>query len=283
MNKKIIVVIVLALSLFLYLTFTFRVHESKTALKTALGKIVQVDYKPGLHYRIPIYHTITTFDTRILTLDTSPERVLTSEKKNVLVDYFVKWRIIDTKNYYLKTQGDTRRAMSLLSEFSRRTLLDEFGKRTVQEVISGERLELMDDVKKQTNIQALDYGIEIVDVRVKKVDFPSEVNQSVFERMEKERATVATSFRSEGQEQAKFIRADADRQKAVILATARSQSEKIRGDGDAVATKTYADAYSQDSDFYAFYRSLEAYRGSFTSKSDIMVLQPDSEFFKFFK
>jgi modulator of FtsH protease HflC len=283
MNKKIIAVILLVLLLFLYLALTFRVYETQTALKTALGKIVQVDYKPGLHFRVPLYHKIIFFDTRILTLDTSPERVLTSEKKNVIVDYFVKWRIVDTKNYYLTTQGNTRRAMSLLSEFSRRNLLDEFGKRTVQEVISGERLELMKEVKNQTNIKSADYGIEIVDVRVKKVDFPPEVNQSVFERMEKERATVATAFRSEGQEQAKFIRADADRQNAVILATARAESEVIRGEGDAIATKTYADAYNKDAKFYAFYRSLAAYRKSFNKPQDIMVLEPDSQFFNFFK
>ncbi len=277
-NSLIIILILLIISFF---AFTFSVKQTETAIKTALGKIEESNYKPGIHFKIPLYNKIYKFDARILTLDSAPERVLTSEKKNVIVDSFIKWKIVDTEKFFKSTSGNIRRAMALLSQVSRKTLLDEFGKRTIQQVISGERLQLMEEIKRVSNKQAADMGVEVIDVRVKRIEFPQKANSAVYSRMEKERETVATQFRSQGKEQAQFIQADADRQKEIILATAKSQAEQIRGEGDGIAARIYAEAYGKDKEFYSFYRSLEAYKKSFSSQGDLLVVNPDTDFFKY--
>ena len=261
---------------------TFTVHEKERAIKLALGEIVKVDYTPGLYFKFPIYNSVKKYDARILTLDARPERVLTSEKKNVIVDSFMKWRIGETERYFRATGGDERRALGLMSQFLRKSVLDAFGKRTVQEVISGERAELMAEVSQAVQQEAHEIGVFVVDVRVKKVELPSDVSDSVFSRMEKERATVAKAFRSRGEEQAKGIRADAERQREELLAEAYAEAEQIRGEGDASATEIYAGAYSRDAEFYRLYRSLNAYQNTIGGEGDLLVIKPDSEFFRYF-
>ncbi len=260
----------------------FIVGEREKAIKLALGEISETEYTPGLHFRVPIYNTIHKFDSRVLTLDAPPERVLTSEKKNLIVDSFVKWRIGDVERFFLATGGDERNATTRLAQFIRKGVLDAFGQRTVEEVVSGQRAALMIEVKENANIRAKDLGVEIVDVRVKRVDLPNDVSDSVFSRMEKERATVAKAFRSRGREAAKGISADADRQRAEIIAEAYRESEEIRGEGDAQAAQTYAEAFNQDQEFFRLSRSLKAYRKTFNGKNDILLLKPDSDFFKYF-
>ena len=270
-----VVVVVISLT-------TFTVSETERALVLAFGKIHRSDYEPGLHFKNPLY-SVGKFEKRLLTLDTRPDRALTSEKKNVIVDSFVKWRIFDTEEYYKKTGGDERRALTLLEQFVKKGVLDAIGKRTVKEVISGERTALMKEVNEQAGAAARELGIEIVDVRVKRVEFPSDVNESVYRRMEKERATVAKTFRSEGQELAKGISADAERQREEILADAYSEAQRIRGEGDAAAADIYAKAYGRNPEFYSLYRSLNAYRATFSASNDVLILKPDSEFFRYFK
>lgn len=281
-NKIRLIGIVAALAVVIIATCTFTVRENQRAIKLVLGEIARSDYEPGLHFRIPFINTIHVFDSRLLTLDVQPERVLTSEKKNVIVDSFMKWRIGDVEAYYTKTGGDERRANTLLSQVVRKATLDAFGQRTVQEVLSGERAAMMQDVRVVANLRANELGIEVTDVRVKKVEFPDDVSDSVFSRMIKERATVAKRFRSAGQERAKGIRADADRQREEVLASAYSESEIIRGEGDAQASGIYAEAFGQDAEFYSFTRSLDAYKRSFSGQGNVMVLEPDSHFFRYF-
>lgn len=270
------------LAFLLLISSVFVVGEREKALKLALGNVVRTDYQPGLHFKFPVYNTIHKFDGRILTLDAQPERVLTSEKKNVVVDSFVKWRIGDVERFFVATGGDEREATTRLSQFIRKGVLDAFGRRTVEEVVSGERAELMVEIQQNANLRSKDLGVEIVDVRIKRVDLPSDVSESVFRRMDKERATVAKAFRSRGEEAAKGIRADADRQRAEIIAEAYSESEQIRGEGDALAAGIYADAYNRDPEFFGLSRSLKAYRSTFSGKNDVLLLKPDSEFFKYF-
>lgn len=282
MQKLPLVIAVAFLAFILLISSVFTVTEREKAIKLALGEIVESEYKPGLHFRLPVYHAVHKFDSRVLTLDAQPERVLTSEKKNLIVDSFAKWRISDVKQFFLATGGDERNATTRLSQFLRKGVLDAFGQRTIEEVVSGERAELMIEVQENANIRAKDLGIEVVDVRIKRVDLPSDVSESVFRRMEKERATVAKAFRSRGEEAAKGIRADADRQRAEIIAEAYSESEQIRGEGDALAAGLYGAAYGQDPDFFRLSRSLQAYRSTFTAKNDILLLKPDSDFFRYF-
>lgn len=259
------------------------VHERELAIKFKLGEIVETVNDPGLHWKIPLINNVRTFDSRVLTLDTPSERFLTSEKKNVIVDSFVKWRIISPRDYYTSTQGDERIAVSRIVSILNDEMKGQFGSKTIKEVISGERSSIMQAVNENAGVKTRDLGVELVDVRIKKVELPPEVSNSVFLRMIKERATVAKAFRSAGEEKAKGIRANADRQRTEILAEAYRKSEEIRGDGDAQATKIYAEAFGQDKDFYSFTRSLKAYENSFKNSADILVLSPDSEFFKFFK
>lgn len=281
-NVKFGLVLAAFIGLILWLS-AYTVHERELAIKFKLGEIVSTLDEPGLYWKIPIINNIRKFDSRVLTLDTPPERFLTSEKKNVIVDSFVKWRIIDPRLYYTSTQGDERIAVSRIVSILNDEMKGQFGSKTVREVISGERSAIMQAVNEQAGVKTLDLGVKLVDVRIKKVELPPEVSSSVYQRMVKERATVAKSFRSAGEEKAKGIRANADRQRTEILAEAYRKSEEIRGDGDAQAAKIYADAFGADKEFYSFTRSLSAYKNSFRDTGDILLLSPDSEFFKFFK
>ncbi len=281
-NIKFGLIIAGFIALILWLS-VYIVHERELAIKFKLGEIVTTVDEPGLYFKIPLINNIRKFDSRVLTLDTPSERFLTSEKKNVIVDSFVKWRIINPRDYYASTQGDERIAVSRIVSILNDEMKGQFGSKTVREVISGERSAIMEAVNTNAGIKTRDLGIELVDVRIKKVELPTNVRESVFGRMVKERATVAKAFRSAGEEQAKGIRANADRQRTEILAEAYRKSEEIRGDGDGEAARIYAESFGEDKDFYAFYRSLTAYRNSFKDSSDILVLDPASDFFKFFK
>jgi membrane protease subunit HflC len=273
---------VVAAALLVYV-FTFTVAQWEAAIKLRLGEIVQTDYEPGLHFKIPGLNTVITFDRRIQTLDTRPQRFLTLEKKDVIVDSYAKWRISNAAQFYRSTGGNPARASQLLSDRINTSLRDEFGKRTIQEVIAEERQEIMAALTKGIDTRADDLGVEVVDVRVKKIDLPPEVSESVYSRMRAERERTARDLRAKGGEAAERIQADADRQRTVILADAYKKSEELRGEGDAKASEVYAGAYTKDADFFAFYRSLNAYRKSFGGGGDMMVLQPDSEFLRFFK
>ena len=279
--KTVAPIAVLLLALVIYLG-TFVVNQWETALKLRLGEIVATDYEPGLHVVVPILNTVIKFDRRIQTLDTRPERFLTIEKKDVIVDSYAKWRITDVAQYFRSTGGNTAKAGRLLSERIATSLRDEFGKRTIQEVVSGERTEIMDVLTKKVDLQANELGVEIVDIRVKRIDLPPEVSESVYQRMRAERERVAKDFRAKGGEISEKIRADADRQRTVTLANAYKESEELRGAGDAKAAEIYANAYTKNAGFYSFYRSLTAYRKVFEKGGDMMVLEPDSEFFRYF-
>ncbi len=261
----------------------FIVDERELAVKFRLGEFDRADYTPGVYFKIPFINNVRKFDSRVLTLDAEPERYLTFEKKNVIVDAFIKWRISDVENYYKTMGGDERRAGMRLSQVIKNGLRDEFGKRTIQEAISGERAQIMNVITAQIEEQANQFGIEVVDVRIKRIELPPEVSGSVYDRMEAERARVAKDLRSRGAEAAERIRADADRQRTVILAEAYRDAERIRGEGDGKAAEIYAQAFSKDEKFYEFYRSLDAYKNVFTSQEDVLVLDPESEFFKYFK
>jgi len=262
----------------------FIVDERELVLKFRLGEIVKSDYKPGIYFKIPFINNIKKFDKRILTLDARPAIYLTKEKKNVNVDFFVKWRINDVATFYKSMSGGNERiAAERLYTVINEGLRDQFSKRSIKEVISGEREEIMNATTKVANVQVHKFGIKLVDVRVKRIDFSEDISNSVYRRMEAERTRVAKDFRSRGAEAAEKIRAGADRQRTVTLADAYREAEKTRGDGDGKAAKIYAKAYSKDSEFYSFYRSLIAYKASFNSQSDMMVIDPSSEFFKYFK
>jgi len=261
----------------------YTVKQWERAIVFRLGKIVSTDSGPGLHGMMPVLNNVIKFDGRILTVEAEAERYFTVEKKNVIVDAFVKWRITDVADYYKATGGDERRAGQLLYEKINDALRNEFGRRTIQEVVSGGRAEITQKLNDVVNVQAKDLGITIVDVRIKRIDLPNEVSTSVYQRMEAERGRVARDFRSRGAEAAERIRADADRQRTVTLAEAYRKAESVRGEGDAKAADIYAQAYGKNPEFYAFYRSLNAYKNTLNSRSDILVLEPDSEFFKYFK
>lgn len=281
MNIKVIAILFAVISTIVSMS-AFTVHERELAIKFKLGEIVTSIDKPGLYFKIPLIHNVRKFDSRILTMDTPAERFLTSEKKNVIIDSFVKFRIKDARQYYTSTQGDERIAISRLSQIINDELKGQVGSQTIKEVISGERSSIMTKVTDHAGPKTKALGIELVDVRIKRVDLPENVSDSVYRRMAKERETVAKSFRSRGEEQAKEIRANADRQRQEILAEAYRVAEETRGEGDAQAAGIYANAYNQDKEFYAFYRSLDAYKNSFGSGSDVMVISPDSEFFRYF-
>ncbi len=260
----------------------FKVQEWELALKLRWGKIVDSNYQPGLHFLMPIINNVRKFDARIQTLDAEPQRFLTAEKKDVIVDSFVKWRITDVAQYYRATGGRITTASRLLAERINTSLRDEFGKRSIQEVISGERTEIMALLTKDSDAKAAELGIEVIDVRVKQIDLPQEVSGSVFDRMRAERQRVASEFRARGAEEAEKIRANADRQGTIIIAGAYKEAEELRGAGDAKSAEIYATAYNQNREFYSFYRSLNAYRTVFKGGNNMMVLEPDSEFFKYF-
>jgi membrane protease subunit HflC len=260
----------------------FIVDERELAIRFRLGEIIQSDYEPGLHFMTPIINNVRKFDRRILTLDTKPERFLTGEKKNVLVDFFVKWRIKEPRTFYTAFAGDERQAALRLLQIIKNALQLEFDKRTIKQVVSGERAQLMEDLTITGNKQVSQFGIEIIDVRIKQIELPDDVRSAVYDRMRAERERVAREHRAEGEEAAKGIRAVADRERVVLLAEARRDAETTRGEGDARATEIYANAYGKDAEFYAFYRSMNAYKNTFNTKEDVLVLEPDSEFFRYF-
>lgn len=262
----------------------FVVDQRQNSIVFRLGEVVAIQKEPGLYFKVPLLDNVRFFDVRILTIDTAePERFLTSEKKNVLVDLFVKWRITDVRNYYTSVGGDEMNAQRRLLQTINDGLRAEFGNRTVHDVVSGERDKIMDLMRKKANEDALKIGVEVLDVRLKRVDLPQEVSGSVYGRMEAERKRVANELRSTGAAESEKIRADADKQKEVILAEAYREAQRIKGEGDAKASANYAKAYETNPEFYAFYRSLEAYRASFKNKNDVLVLEPNSEFFKYLK
>lgn len=261
---------------------TFTVDQREHGIVFRLGEIVSVKDKPGLYFKTPLIDNVKYFEKRILTYDsTTPDRFITSEKKNVLVDSFIKWRIIDPSKYYVSVNGDERQAERRITQTVNDGLRAEFGKRTIQEVVSGERAEIMDIIKERADKESRQIGIEILDVRLRRVDLPKEVSESVYQRMEAERKSVANELRSEGFAESEKIKADAEKQKEIIVTNAYREAQKIKGEGDAKAAKIYADVFKKDQNFYDFYRSLEAYKNSIQSKEDILILDPDSDFFKY--
>ena len=269
------VVVILAMSL-------FTVDETQTAIRFQLGEIIEANYRPGLHWKWPLINNVRKFDRRLQTLDTEPERFLTAEKKNVIVDSFAMWRVDDVRLFYTTVGGDPAQANVRLDQIVKDSLRSEFSKRTIQEVVSGDRDQIMETLGRLLREQATQLGIAAVDVRIKRINLPDDVSSSVFSHMKAERLRVAKDFRSRGGEAAERIRADADRQGTVLLAEAYRDAERQRGEGDAQAADIYAQAYGKDSDFYSFHRSLMAYRQSFGNKDDVLVLQPNSQFFRYF-
>ncbi|MBX2857909.1 MAG: protease modulator HflC [Cellvibrionaceae bacterium] len=260
----------------------FIVNEFERGVLLKFGRLSNADLAPGLHIKAPIIHEVRKFDGRVLTLDARAERFLTVEKKSMMVDSFAKWRIIDVGEYYTATNGEENRAERLLAQRINEGLRNQFAQRTLQEVVSGERDQLMVDLTNQlNNFTQTSLGIEVVDVRVKKIDLPTEVSGPVFSRMAAEREREAREHRSKGKEQAEIIRADADRQRTILQAQAYRDSELLRGEGDALAAAIYSQAYNKDPEFYAFVRSLNAYRSSFKDKQDLLVVDPNSDFFRY--
>jgi membrane protease subunit HflC len=261
----------------------FTVHAREKAILLQLGAVVRADFEPGLHFKLPFIQNVLKFDARVQTLSSEPELYLTFEKKNVLVDSFVKWRVKNVERFFTATGGGIiLRANSRLDELVRKGLKDEFGKRSIQDVVSGDRAEIMKILKENLNQASQDFGIDIVDVRIKRIDLPAEVSTSVFQRMQAERQRVAKDFRSRGEEEARRIRARAEKEREIALAEAERDGQTIRGEGDAVATQTYSAAFSQDPEFYALYRSLNAYQATFRDRGDVLLLEPSSDFFRFF-
>lgn len=275
--------VVLAVAVFLGAQSVYIITEIERAVLLRFGKVVNPDVSTGLHFKWPFVDQVRRFDSRILTLEARAERFLTVEKKSTQVDSYAKWRIVDVTRYYTATSGDQERAERLLSQRINEGLRNEFATRSLQEVVSGERDQLMVDLREQLNEIAVEsMGVEVIDVRVKKIDLPEEVSEQVYKRMSAEREREAKEHRAIGNEQAEIIRAEADRQRVVIEANAYSQAEKIRGEGDARAASIYADAFGENPDFYTFVRSLNAYRSSFAGKEDLIVIDPKSDFFRYF-
>ena len=265
----------------------FVVDQRQNAIVFRLGEVVDIKKSPGLYFKVPLLDNVRFFDVRILTIDPpEPALFLTSEKKNVLVDLFVKWRITDVRQYYVSIVlggGGESQAQTRLLQTINNGLRAEFGNRTVHDVVSGERDKIMEFMRQKANEDAVKIGVEVLDVRLKRVDLPKEVSQSVYDRMKAERKRVANELRSTGFAESEKIRADADRQREVIVAEAYREAQRIKGEGDARATATYARAYESNAEFYAFYRSLEAYKASFRGRNDVLVLEPNSDFFKYLR
>ncbi len=273
----VLVLIILSMSMFV-------VDQRQTAIVLQLGELVSVKKDPGLYFKIPFIQNVRFFDARILTMDSvEPERFITAEKKNVMVDSFVKWRIDKVEQYYISVRGDEQVAQTRLMQTVNSIMREEFGKRTVSDVVSGERDKLMLVLREKADADARKIGVEILDVRLKRVDYPVEISDSVYRRMDAERKRVANELRATGNAESEKVRADADRQREVILANAYRDAQKVKGDGDAKASALYAAAFGRNAEFYAFYRSMEAYKQSFKSKSDMMVIDPSSSFFKYLK
>jgi membrane protease subunit HflC len=284
------IVAIIALLFILTVSSVFVVFEGQRGIVFEFSKIKRDGdsgdmkvYNPGLHFKFPFINTVRKLDARIQTLDEAPDRFVTSEKKDLMVDSFVKWRIVNFSTYYLRTSGSTDNARALLKQKVNNGLRTEFGTRTIKEIVSGDRDAIMAKATESAASSREDLGIEVIDVRIKAINLPTEVSTSIYERMRAERTAVAKEHRSQGQEQSEIIRATIDAKVTVMLATAQKNAQEIRGEGDALAAKVYADSYSQDAEFFNFFRSLEAYEKSFNSKSDIMVVKPDSDFFNYLK
>ena len=282
-HLNILIVVMLTLLILASLTM-YTVDQRQNAMVFQLGEVVAIHKQPGLYFKLPLVQNVRYFDTRVLTLDPSePDRFITSEKKNVLVDYFAKWRIIDVRQYYVSVGGDETRAKTRLQQTINDGLRAAFGKSTVHDVVSGERDQIMATLRQKADQDARKIGVQVLDVRLKHVNLAPEVSESVYRRMEAERKRVANELRSTGSAEAEKIKADADRQRQVIIANAYRDAQAIKGEGDAKASTIYAAAYSKNPEFYAFYRSMDAYRQSFKSKSDVLVLEPNTAFFKYMK
>ncbi|HEX9392560.1 MAG TPA: protease modulator HflC [Usitatibacteraceae bacterium] len=273
-----------ALLLLLLVASAYTVDQRQAAIRFRLGEVVAVQQQPGLYFKVPLIENIRLYDTRIQTLDTKDaERIQTKEKNNVLVDSFVKYRIVNVRQFFVSTGGDLSRAELRLSQKVNDDLRAEFGQRTLAEVISGERDKIMEKLRTKTDADARSIGIEVLDVRLKRVDLVPEISADVYRRMDSERKRVANELRSTGSGEAEKIRADAERQREIIIAEATRDAQKVKGDGDAQASRIYAQAYNKNPEFYSFYRSLEAYKSSFRNRSDVLVLEPSSDFFKYLK
>ena len=285
MNKPTAAALVATVVALLILSMSvYTVDQRKAAIKFQLGEVVSMQPDPGLYFMVPILQNVRLYDTRIQTLDTKDaERFLTSENKNVLVDSFVKWRVTDVRQYYVSVRGDSMAAEARIMQTVNDALRAEFAKRTVHDVVSGEREKIMSTVADKVDKDVKNIGVEVVDVRLKRVDLVPEISSDVFRRMESERKRVANELRSTGSAEGEKIKADADRQKQIIVAEAYRDAQRIKGEGDAQAARIYAEAYGRNAEFYSFYRSLEAYRAALRNKSDVMVLEPSSEFFKYLK
>lgn len=281
-NKNILVLALVLVALVFGSTAIFTVSETEKAILLEFKKIIRTDFDPGLHLKLP-WQQVKKYDDRVLTLESKPERFLTSEKKNVIVDWFVKWQIDDVAKFYTSVAGDKAQANIRLDQVTKDALRSEFSKRTIREVVSSERGQLREVLTKLVNPAVDNLGIEVIDIRVMGVNLPEEVSSSVYRRMEAERARVAREFRSRGAEAAERIRAEADKQREVLLANAYKEAEIRRGDGDATASDIYAQAYGKNREFFQFNRSLMAYRRAFKNENDLIVLEPDSEFFQYFK
>lgn len=280
-NSRFVGIIIVGLGLLIFGLTAFTVNERELAIKLQVGEVVRADYEPGIHFKIPIIQTVRKFPSRILKIDDEPQRVFTLERTGMQVDYFVQWRIVDEVSFYTSTGGSQFIAEERLREIVRNSVVTEFGKRTVQEAISVERVELMRDMLTTAATTAKGIGIELVDFRVKQVEFVQEARDSVYNRMREERARVAAQTRGLGREVESLTRSTAEKDRTIILADANKQGQIIRGEGDARAAEIYAGAYSQDPEFYAFYRSIDAYRNSVGRGGDILVLDPDNEFFRY--
>ena len=285
MSNRSLVMILLAGGLVLLLSMSvFTVHQTERAIVLEFGAVVDTDVKPGLHFKVPFVNTVKKFDARVLTVDSPQETYYTLEKKPLIVDSFVKWRVTDVPRYYTATSGDEFRAERILQERVNEGLRNQISRRDMHEVISGERDQLMKELTDELNtVMIANAGVEVIDVRVKRIDLPPDVSESVYERMNSERKIEAEQYRAQGRERAVAITADAERQTVVIQADAYNEAEQIRGDGDAKAANTYAAAYQQDPEFYEFYRSINAYSSVFGNKGDLLILDPNSEFFKYLK
>ena len=259
----------------------FTVNERELAIKLRLGEVVEAGYEPGLYWKVPGYHTIRKFPKRIMTIQDRPERIFTGERRALQVDFFVKWRIVNAVNFYTSTGGFVEVASARLSEIIKNAIVTEFGKRSVQEAISVERAELMSDMLATASTTATGLGVELVDVRVKKVEFPEDVKNAVYREMREERARVAAELRADGRRAAEIKKSGADKDRTIILADAYRDGQLIRGEGDATAAEIYASAYTRDAEFYAFYRSIDAYKNSMGKDGDVLVLDPNNEFFRY--
>ncbi|MDH4047413.1 MAG: protease modulator HflC [Gammaproteobacteria bacterium] len=280
-NARFTAVVIAGLVLIVGGLSVFTVNERELAIKLQFGEVVEANHEPGLHLKLPVLQNVRKFPKRILTISDKPERIFTAERLALQVDFFVKWRIIDAVQFYTSTGGNLVVANDRLSEIIKNAIVTEFGKRSVQEAISVERAELMRDMLENAKDTAQGLGVELIDVRVKQVEFPDDVRNSVYQQMREERARVAAERRAEGREISEQMRSTADKERTIILADAYRDSQKLRGEGDATASEIYANAYNKDPEFYAFYRSIDAYRKSMGRSGDILILDPENEFFRY--